>query len=362
MENDSAIRVDRVTKRYGSVTAVDDVSLHVERGEFLTLLGPSGSGKTTLLRLIAGFDAPGSGKVYLGPRDVTDQPPYRRPIHTVFQQYVLFPHLNVFKNVAFGLEQKKLSKSDIERKVGEALELVHLSGYERRMPDELSGGQQQRVALARAIVLEPEALLLDEPMAALDFKLRKQMQQELKQLQRQLKMSFLLVTHDQEEAISLSDRIAVMTDGRVQQIGTPQHVYEHPETAFVANFIGISNIFEADVISRNDQRAVVNVYGQPIEIHINGQPLDGPRARFAVRPEKIGLAAESAGHGDGIELQGVVENKSYLGDLTHWQVRVSDMMVTVSEQNHSGWRSERFQHGQPVFLGWAQESMILLSE
>lgn len=362
MEKGSAIRIDRVTKRYGRVTAVDAVSLQIEQGEFFTLLGPSGSGKTTLIRLIAGFDLPDAGHIYLGRHNVTNEPPYRRPVHTVFQQYALFPHLNVFKNVAFGLEQKRLSKLEIERKVAQALELVRLAGYQQRMPDELSGGQQQRVALARAIVLEPQALLLDEPLAALDFKLRKQMQQELKQLQRQLKMSFLLVTHDQEEAISLSDRIAVIAEGRIQQIGTPRYVYEHPETAFVANFIGVCNIFEADVVARNGQQAVLDLDGQLVEICLNGQPLVGPRVRFAVRPEKITLSAELLSMAGSLQLQGIVENKSYLGDLTHWQVRVGRFLVTVSEQNHSGWRSERFQHGQSVFLGWMPESMIILSD
>ncbi|MDW8241138.1 MAG: ABC transporter ATP-binding protein [Acidobacteriota bacterium] len=362
MENGNAIRVDCVTKRYGPVTAVDAVSLQIERGEFFTLLGPSGSGKTTLIRLIAGFDLPDTGRIYLGPRDVTNEPPYRRPVHTVFQHYALFPHLNVFKNVAFGLEQKRLPKPDIERKVAQALELVQLAGYQQRMPDELSGGQQQRVALARAIVLEPQALLLDEPLAALDFKLRKQMQQELKQLQRQLNMSFLLVTHDQEEAISLSDRIAVMADGRVQQIGTPRAVYERPQTTFVANFIGVCNIFEAEIVARNGQRVLLNIEGQPMEIALNGESLIGPRVRFAVRPEKIELSAEPLRADGSIWLRGVVENKSYLGDLTHWQVRVGRLLVTVSEQNHSGWRSERFHHGQSVFLAWMPESVILLSD
>jgi len=361
MENASAIRVDRVTKRFGSAAAVADVSLDVERGEFLTLLGPSGSGKTTLLRLIAGFDKPDSGRIYLSGQDVTDEPPYRRRIHTVFQQYVLFPHLSVFKNIAFGLEQKKLSKREIERQVGDALELVRLPGYEGRMPDELSGGEQQRVAVARAIVLEPEALLLDEPLAALDFKLRKEMQLELKRLQRQLNISFLLVTHDQEEAMTMSDRIAVVASGRIQQIGTPPEVYEHPATAFVANFIGISNIFEAEIISQNGQQAHVELYGQPIEISLSGNRLAGDRVRFAVRPEKIALRSQPFGHADRIQLEGVIEDKVYLGDLTHWQVRVGNRLVTVSEQNQSGSQAESFRGGQPVFLCWARASIVFLS-
>jgi spermidine/putrescine transport system ATP-binding protein len=362
MNNSSAIKVDRVTKRYGGVTAAESVSLEVQRGEFLTLLGPSGSGKTTLLRLIAGFDRPDEGKIYLSGQDVTDEPPYRRRIHTVFQQYVLFPHLSVFKNIAFGLEQKKLPRREIERKVGDALELVRLSGYERRMPHELSGGEQQRVAVARAVVLEPEALLLDEPLAALDFKLRKEMQLELKRLQRQLNISFLLVTHDQEEAMTMSDRIAVVASGRIQQIGTPPEVYEQPATAFIANFIGISNVFEAEVVSQNSQQARIKLYGQHIEILLNGRPLAGPRARFAVRPEKIGLRSQPLAQAGWIQLQGVIEDKVYLGDLTHWQVRVGDGVVTVSEQNRSGSEADTFRGGQPIFLGWPQESMVFLSD
>jgi spermidine/putrescine transport system ATP-binding protein len=361
MNNSSAIRVDQVTKHYDSVAALEDVSLDVERGEFLTLLGPSGSGKTTLLRLIAGFDRPDAGRVYLSGQDVTDEPPYRRRVHTVFQQYILFPHLSVFKNIAFGLEQKKLLKREIERKVGETLELVRLSGYERRMPHELSGGEQQRVAVARAIVLEPEALLLDEPLAALDFKLRKDMQLELKRLQRQLNISFLLVTHDQEEAMTMSDRIAVMAAGRIRQIGAPQDVYENPETAFIADFIGLSNIFEAEIISRDDQQALVELGGQRLAISLNGKPLAEPRVRFAVRPEKIGLRAQPLGNAGGIQLEGVIEDKVYLGDVTHWRVRVGDHLVTVSEQNRSGPPAENFRGGQRVFVCWAHESIVLLA-
>lgn len=362
MNDSSAIKVDCVTKHYGGVRAVERISLEVRPGEFLTLLGPSGSGKTTLLRLIAGFDRPDEGRIYLSGQDVTDVPPYRRRIHTVFQQYILFPHLNVFKNVAFGLEQKKLPRHEIERRVGQALELVRLTGYERRMPHELSGGEQQRVAVARAIVLEPEALLLDEPLAALDFKLRKEMQLELKRLQRQLNISFLLVTHDQEEAMTMSDRIAVVAAGRLQQVGTPPEVYERPATAFVANFIGISNIFDAEIVWQTALQACVELHGQRLTIPLNGQPVVGPRVRFVVRPERIGLRSRPLAQADWIQLQGMIEEKLYLGDLTHWQVRVGENRITVSEQNRSGPETENFRPGQPVFLGWAPESVVFLSD
>jgi len=358
----SAIRVEGVTKRYGAVTALEAVSLEVERGEFLTLLGPSGSGKTTLLRVIAGLERPDEGRVYLGGEDVTDLPPYRRRVHTVFQQYVLFPHLNVYKNVAFGLEQKRLPRREIERRVTAALELVRLSGYERRWPHELSGGEQQRVALARALVLEPEALLLDEPLAALDLQLRKEMQRELKRLQREVGISFLMVTHDQEEALALSDRLAVIAGGRLQQIGTPREVYENPETAFVATFLGSANVFEAEVMARENGDALLAVCGRTVRVSLNGRRLEGSRAQVAVRPEKIALRARPLRKTDLVQLEGVIEERLYLGDATHWRVRVGEQSVLVTEPNRPGSRAEAFRDGQRVFLCWARESIVVLSQ
>ncbi|HVG18336.1 MAG TPA: ATP-binding cassette domain-containing protein, partial [Blastocatellia bacterium] len=230
MEDVYEVELRNVTRRFGEVAAVDAVSLGVARGEFLTLLGPSGCGKTTLLRMIAGFEVPDAGRVILGGRDVTDVPPYRRDVTTVFQQYALFPHMNVFDNVAFGLERRRVAAAEIKRRVGRSLEMVRLDGMERRRSTELSGGQQQRVALARALVLEPKVLLLDEPLAALDLKLRKQMQVELKSLQRRLGISFVYVTHDQEEALTMSDRVVVMNAGRVEQSGRAEEIYERPLT------------------------------------------------------------------------------------------------------------------------------------
>ncbi|GBC76637.1 Spermidine/putrescine import ATP-binding protein PotA [bacterium HR08] len=358
----SAIRVEGVTKRYGAVTALEAVSLEVERGEFLTLLGPSGSGKTTLLRVIAGLERPDEGRVYLGGADVTDLPPYRRRVHTVFQQYVLFPHLNVYKNIAFGLEQKRLPRREIERRVAAALELVRLSGYERRWPHELSGGEQQRVALARALVLEPEALLLDEPLAALDLQLRKEMQRELKRLQREVGISFLMVTHDQEEALALSDRIAVIAEGRLQQIGTPREVYENPETAFVATFLGAANVFEAEVMARENGDALLALCGRTVRVSLNGRRLEGSRAQVAVRPEKIALRARPLRKTDLVQLEGVIEERLYLGDATHWRVRVGDQSVLVTAPNRPGSRAEAFRDGQRVFLCWARESIVVLSQ
>src|SRR6266511_1489138 len=251
------IRLERVTKMFGETLAVDDLSLDIEEGEFFSMLGPSGCGKTTTLRMIGGFDDPTRGTIYLGGRDVTDLPPYRRDVNTVFQSYALFPHFNVFENVAFGLRRRKVDRSEIERRVKESLELVDLVGFDRRKPGQMSGGQQQRVALARALVNRPKVLLLDEPLGALDLKLRKQMQLELKRIQEEVGITFIYVTHDQEEAMTMSNRLAVMRHGKIQQVGAPAEVYERPASAFVAGFVGVSNLLERD------------------------------GRRFAVRPEKI---------------------------------------------------------------------------
>jgi spermidine/putrescine transport system ATP-binding protein len=241
------VRLERVTKAFGETVAVDDLSLDIQVGEFFSMLGPSGCGKTTTLRMIGGFEEPTRGTVYLGGRDVTELPPYRRDVNTVFQSYALFPHLDVFENVAFGLKRKKVERSEVKRRVLESLHLVDLPGFEHRKPTQLSGGQQQRVALARALVNEPKVLLLDEPLGALDLKLRKQMQLELKRIQTEVGITFIYVTHDQEEAMTMSDRLAVMRHGRVEQIGPPEAVYESPATEFVAGFLGASNLLYGEV-------------------------------------------------------------------------------------------------------------------
>ena len=232
------VRLDRVTKRFAEFTAVEDLSLEFRRGEFFSMLGPSGCGKTTTLRMIGGFEEPTSGRVLIREKDVTDLPPFRRDVNTVFQSYALFPHLDVFENIAFGLRRRKVAGNEIKRRVGEMLALVELPGYEKRKPKQLSGGQQQRVALARALVNRPQVLLLDEPLGALDMKLRKQMQLELKRIQSEVGITFIFVTHDQDEAMTMSDRIAVMRDGRIEQLGTPSDLYEHPRTGFVAGLPG----------------------------------------------------------------------------------------------------------------------------
>jgi spermidine/putrescine transport system ATP-binding protein len=246
------VRLERVTKAFGETVAVDDLSLDIQVGEFFSMLGPSGCGKTTTLRMIGGFEEPTRGTVYLGGRDVTELPPYRRDVNTVFQSYALFPHLDVFENVAFGLRRKKVDRPDVKKRVTDSLRLVDLPGYEKRKPTQLSGGQQQRVALARALVNEPKVLLLDEPLGALDLKLRKQMQLELKRIQTEVGITFIYVTHDQEEAMTMSNRLAVMRHGRVEQIGAPEAVYESPATEFVAGFLGASNLLDGEVKEERD--------------------------------------------------------------------------------------------------------------
>jgi spermidine/putrescine transport system ATP-binding protein len=343
-----------VTKRYGKTVAADAVSLGIRRGEFLTLLGPSGCGKTTLLRMIAGFETPDDGRVILGREDVTLVPPYRRNVTTVFQHYALFPHLDVFANVAFGLERKGTPRDEIKKRVAEALNLVRLGEMEDRRPTELSGGQQQRVALARALVLEPKVLLLDEPLAALDLKLRKQMQVELKSIQRRLGISFVFVTHDQEEALTMSDRIAVLNAGVIEQLGTAEEIYERPRTEFVARFIGDSNIIEATVESIDEEMTTVRTDGAQFTVYGSGVEV-GQQVRVMVRPEKIVLS-----EADGI-LRGRIESAVYQGESTLWRVATDGGQELIAlEQNRQSVASIESRVGQKVSISWAAESAVML--
>jgi spermidine/putrescine transport system ATP-binding protein len=358
MEAVGEVEIENVTKRFGEVTAVDAVSLSVLRGEFLTLLGPSGCGKTTLLRMIAGFERPDTGRLVLGGRDVTDVSPHQRDVTTVFQHYALFPHLTVYGNVAFGLERRRASRDETKHRVRAALEMVRLDGLEDRRPGELSGGQQQRVALARALVLEPRVLLLDEPLAALDLKLRKQMQLELKSLQRRLGISFIYVTHDQEEALTMSDRIVVMNAGRIEQTGRAEEIYERPLTEFVAGFIGVSNTIQGVVQSVNGARSMVRVGDAAIEV-ATGDLEAGARVRVLVRPEKISMRSSPAAG----TLEGKVESAIYLGESTQWQVTIGDgQTLAVLEQNRERFRAAEARIGQKVFLSWEPESAVVLND
>jgi spermidine/putrescine transport system ATP-binding protein len=321
-----AVSIRGLTKRFGALRALDDVGLEVEPGEFLTLLGPSGCGKTTLLRLIAGFEEPDLGSILISGNDVAPLPAYKRPVNTVFQHYALFPHLTVGGNVAFGLEMAGCPRGEIPGRVAKALEMVRLPGFADRRIDQLSGGQKQRVALGRAVVLEPDVLLLDEPMAALDLKLRKEMQVEVKNLQERLDTTFIFVTHDQDEALIMSDRIAVMNQGRIEQLGAPEALYEKPRTRFVADFLAVKNILEVDVVSSAEGRATLRTASGTVITAADDGFVAGAKACIGVRPEAIAFAAEGAN-----AFPGTLDDEIYLGDSTDWRVRVGGEILTVSE-------------------------------
>jgi spermidine/putrescine transport system ATP-binding protein len=354
-----AVKLTRVSKHFGLVTAVDDVSLSIRDGRFFSLLGPSGCGKTTTLRLIAGFELPTAGEVYIGGKLQGEIPPYRRPVNTVFQNYALFPHMTVYDNVGFGLQMRKVPKEEARQRVLEALEMVRLPGMENRKPDQLSGGQQQRVALARALVNRPKVLLLDEPLGALDLKLRKAMQLELKALQHRVGITFVYVTHDQEEALTMSDRIAVMNRGAVLQLGTPEEIYERPANRFVADFIGETNFIEGQVKGVRAGEAVVVADGV-LTIHVSVERAVGmnEKATVAIRPEKISLHAELP---DPRAVPGVVEEVIYTGTDTRHLVRLTEnVVVTVRQQNIGVGAPVCFPVGTRVYVHWQSESARLL--
>jgi spermidine/putrescine transport system ATP-binding protein len=346
-----SVELREVTKRFGSVAVVEGVSLQIRPGEFFSLLGPSGCGKTTTLRILAGFVQPDAGEVFIAGKRVTHLPPNERDVNMVFQNYALFPHLTVEQNVAFGLEIQKLPRAQIRKRVGWALELVRLCGLESRYPHQLSGGQQQRVALARALVTQPSVLLLDEPLGALDLKLRQQMQLELKKLQRELAITFLYVTHDQEEALTMSDRLAVMNQGRVVQVGTPQEIYERPATRFVADFIGESNFLEGRVVAWDGKKALVQIGSLSASV-ISDRPLALHQwVTVAVRPERLRLC--SCGRSP---WTGQVEELIYSGKETRYRVRVSpEVTLLVSSPTPNG-----IGVGDRVGVEWDEHSLRLL--
>jgi len=350
-----ALSVQGLRKTFGAFEAVSDVSFDVRPGEFLTLLGPSGCGKTTLLRLIAGFDTPEAGRILISGHDVAALPPHARPVNTVFQHYALFPHRSVAGNVAFGLEMGRRPPAEIRERVDRALELVRLSGLHERRIDQLSGGERQRVALARAMVLEPEVLLLDEPMSALDLKLRKEMQVELKNLQARLGITFVFVTHDQDEALVMSDRIAVMSRGRIEQLAAPEELYERPRTRFVAEFLAVKNVLRARVVSVANGGARLRI-GDRLELAASGEAAFNPGQEVwvGVRPERITLGASGNGGVDG-----VIEDEIYLGDRTDWRVRVGDVVLTVAE--HAETAAAR-RIGDTVGLSIAPRALLALAE
>jgi spermidine/putrescine transport system ATP-binding protein len=347
------LELKSISKRYGDVEAVRDLSLTLRRGEFISLLGPSGCGKTTTLRTIAGFEQPDAGSAEIDGEDILRVPPNERPVNTVFQSYALFSHLNVVDNVAFGLRERKRPRSEINRAVGEALDLVRLRGYEHRKPSELSGGQQQRVALARAIINEPQLLLLDEPLGALDLKLRRVMQFELKAIQRRLGMTFLYVTHDQEEAFAMSDRIAVMEEGRIVQLGAPEEIYERPSSMYVADFVGEANMLQGTVSASQENGAIVAL-SSGHKVGCRPTPASaGTGVTLIVRPEKIEMARrDEPPDRDALGVSGVLADAVFLGSIRRFVVAADDgSSVVVTELNH-GDPTERPSVGDAVQLRW----------
>ncbi len=356
------VRLDRVSKLFGDAAAVDDLSLDIQEGEFFSMLGPSGCGKTTTLRMIGGFEEPTYGTVYLGGRDVTTLPPYKRDVNTVFQSYALFPHLNVYENIAFGLRRKKVDKGDIDKRVRDAMTLVDLIGFESRKPPQMSGGQQQRVALARALVNHPKVLLLDEPLGALDMKLRKQMQLELKAIQQEVGITFIYVTHDQEEAMTMSDRLAVMRHGKIDQIGPPEAVYETPATEFVAGFLGASNMLDGEVKETNNGRTTIALStGGTVTTNTSGVPAGISTVRVGVRPEKITIVPDDGNApADRNTVTGLLRMSTYIG--VNYQYKVEGPgghELTVYVQNLGGEGSQPVP-GQRVRLEWLPEHTFVV--
>ncbi len=362
----SDICLQGVTKRFGDATAVNELDLEIGRGAFFAMLGPSGCGKTTTLRMIGGFEAPTAGRVLLGGEDVTDRPPYKRDVNTVFQSYALFPHLTVEKNVAFGLERRKLARAEVTRRVHEMLELVQLEPLAKRKPAQLSGGQQQRVALARALVNRPRALLLDEPLGALDLRLRKQLQLELKAIQQDVGITFVHVTHDQEEAMTMADRIAVMNAGRIEQAGAAAELYERPCTAFVANFLGVSNLVDARLLATDGPLVTLETHDgarlrAPAE---RVGPRDGEAVSVGVRPEKVRLLHEhESAPDDANVLRGRIEVASFLGVSIQYLVRTrGGEELTVVAQNSDGVEHDAFTVGSEVQLAWPSRHTFVVAK
>jgi spermidine/putrescine transport system ATP-binding protein len=358
-----SVQLERVTKRFGVLTAVRALDLEVAAGEFFTLLGPSGCGKTTTLRMVAGFEEPTEGRLLIDGVDVAGVPPFKRPTNTVFQSYALFPHLSVEDNVAFGLRRKGVAKDEVRHRVREELQRVGLASAAQRKPAQLSGGQQQRVALARALINQPAVLLLDEPLGALDLKLRKGLQVELKRIQRDVGITFVYVTHDQEEALTMSDRIAVMNRGVIEQLGPPEEIYEHPRTEFVAGFIGVSNLMPGSVGSVSGGRAEVSLDSGPTVTAPAAGAAAGERCHIVVRPEKLHIEfAEDQAPGDRPSVEGVVESAVYLGTATQMIVKVAgDVPLTVLVPNADEAERRRLPGaGARVRLSWSPEHMHLV--
>lgn len=352
------VQLENVTKEFDETHVVDDLNLDIRAGEFLTLLGPSGCGKTTTLRMIAGFEKPTSGKILLNGKQVDDMEPYKREVNTVFQSYSLFPHMNVYDNVAFGLKMKKVGKDEIRERVTKALKLVQLEEYGNRKPKQLSGGQQQRIAIARAIVNNPKVLLLDEPLGALDLKLRKQMQLELKHLQQTLDITFIYVTHDQEEALTMSDRIVVMNKGKIEQIGLPREIYENPTTRFVADFIGQTNIIEGTVTAINGDKATMEFSGQTFKIPNSQNVTLNEEIFISVRPEK--MKASTVPFEGTINLKGTFKERIYVGSVTKIVVTMPNGKELTIHESHDN--IEELTNTNDVYVSWNPKNTVVLKK
>jgi putrescine transport system ATP-binding protein len=369
MNNEAAaapiIQIKGISKHFGDFVAVDSVDLEIHRGEIFSILGASGCGKTTLLRMMAGFEVPTKGRIYIDGVDLTDAPPYRRPVNMMFQSYAVFPHMTVEQNVAYGLQKERVPRSQLVSRVTEMLELVQLQQFRKRKPDQLSGGQRQRVALARALIKRPKVLLLDEPLAALDKKLREHTQFELMGIQDRLGITFVVVTHDQEEAMILSSRIAVMNQGRFDQVGTPKEVYEYPISRFVADFIGTINMFEGTVESMQD--GVMAVRCEAVGATLRAMSAErlppGSDVCLAIRPEKIFISQEEPESEWNTSLRGVVDDLGYFGNLSLYRIRLENgRIVQVSAQNRRR-SAERFlEWDDRVYISWTTQSVVVLTE
>ena len=361
------IKVESLSKRFGPFTAVDGVDLEIYKGELFSLLGGSGCGKTTLLRMLAGFETPTSGTIFIDGVDMTEIPPYERPVNMMFQSYALFPHMTVEKNVAYGLHRDGINKNEIKTRVDEMLEMVELSDFRKRKPHQLSGGQRQRVALARSLVKHPKVLLLDEPLAALDKRLRENTQFELMNIQDKLGVTFVVVTHDQEEAMTLSTRIAMMDAGRFMQIGTPTEIYEFPESRLVANFIGSANMFEGRVSENGPDHVVVQCKQPQCEFYIDHgfAILEGSKVWAAIRPEKMRISKSPPASKEANQMKGIIDDIGYLGKLSTYRVRVSgDTIIEITTPNLSrpkdgtlvlDWNDE-------IYLSWDASSVVVLTK
>ena len=363
-EGEPIVRLENVTKRFGAFYAVDDISLNIHAGEFFSLLGPSGCGKTTLLRMLAGFETPTSGRLFIDGQDVTDIPPYERPVNMMFQSYALFPHMNVADNIAFGLKQEGMPKSERQDRVAELMSLVQIEPLAKRKPHQLSGGQRQRVALARSLAKHPKILLLDEPLGALDKKLREQTQFELVNIQERLGITFVVVTHDQEEAMTMSSRIALMHEGRIEQVDPPRRLYEFPSTRYAASFIGSVNLFDGYVTEQNDDQVRVQCDDAGIQLEVrHSQPLvPGMAVTVALRPEKVRVIHQLEADTPN-QLRGVIKEIAYLGDVSIYHVELaSGKRVQFTQSNVQALAEQPLTWDEEVVLSWSANSCGVLTE